>query len=70
MTIGKPPKALILLVALLSLVLLMAIGKVETEAGMPILTAIVFYGIGNGVAATKGQQSPKIFEHKQPPNDQ
>lgn len=70
MTIGNPPKALILLVALLSLVLLMAIGKVETEAGMPILTAIVFYGIGNGVAATKGQQSPKIFEHKKPDDQQ
>jgi len=64
MTVGNPPKALILLVALLSLVLLMAIGRVATEAGMPILTAIVFYGIGNGVAATKGQQSPKIFETK------
>ena len=69
MTIGNPPKALILLIALLSLVLLMAIGKVETEAGMPILTAIVFYGIGNGVAAKSGQQSPKIFEHKTPTDD-
>jgi len=66
MTVANPPKALILLVALLSLVLLMAIGKVETEAGMPILTASVFYGIGNGVAAKSGQQSPKIFEHKTP----
>ena len=66
MTIGNPPKALILLVALLSLVLLMAIGKVDTEAGMPILTAIVFYGIGNGVGAKQGQQSPKIFETKNP----
>ena len=69
MTIANPPKALILLVALLSLVLLMAIGKVDTEAGMPILTAIVFYGIGNGVAATRNQQSPKIFETKQPSDD-
>ena len=69
MTIGNPPKALILLVALLSLVLLMAIGKVDTEAGMPILTAIVFYGIGNGVAASKNQESPKIFQHKTPPDD-
>tara|TARA_R110000822_G_scaffold92598_1_gene213509 strand:- start:312 stop:518 length:207 start_codon:yes stop_codon:yes gene_type:complete len=67
MTIANPPKALILLVALLSLVLLMAIGRVSTEAGMPILTAIVFYGIGNGVGAKQGQQSPKIFETKQPP---
>jgi len=64
MTIGNPPKALILLVALLSLVLLMAIGRVVTEAGMPILTAIVFYGIGNGVGAATGQRSPKIFEPK------
>lgn len=67
MTIANPPKALILLVALLSLVLLMAIGKVDNSQGMPILTAIVFYGIGNGVAAKTNQQSPKIFETKQPP---
>jgi hypothetical protein len=67
MTIANPPKALILLVALLSLVLLMAIDKVDTNSGMPILTAIVFYGIGNGVAAKTNQQSPKIFESKQPP---
>lgn len=65
MTIANPPKALILLVALISLVLLMAIGKVNTESGMPILTAIVFYGIGNGVAAKTNAQSPKIFETKQ-----
>ncbi len=70
MTIGNPPKALILLVALLSLVLLMAIGKVDNSQGMPILTAIVFYGIGNGVAASKNQESPKIFQHKTPPDDQ
>tara|TARA_R110000823_G_scaffold237927_1_gene363338 strand:- start:498 stop:707 length:210 start_codon:yes stop_codon:yes gene_type:complete len=67
MTIANPPKALILLVALLSLVLLMAIGRVDTQAGMPILTAIVFYGIGNGIAAASGAPpSPKIFEPKQP----
>ena len=64
MTIANPPKALILLVALLSLVLLMAIGRVDTEAGMPILTAIVFYGTGNGVAAKTNHQSPKTFETK------
>jgi len=67
MTIANPPKALILLVALLSLVLLMAIGKVDTSQGMPVLTAIVFYGIGNGVGAKQGAQSPKIFESKKPP---
>jgi hypothetical protein len=67
MTIANPPKALILLVALLSLVLLMAIGKVDTDSGMPILTAIVFYGIGNGVAAKQGNPSQPIIGSK---NDQ
>lgn len=65
MTIANPPKALILLVALLCITVLVGIGKVSTEAGLPIISAIVFYGIGNGVGAKQGQQSPKIFESKQ-----
>ena len=48
-------------------VLLMAIGKVDTDSGMPILTAIVFYGIGNGVAARNGNPSQPIIGSK---NDQ
>jgi hypothetical protein len=64
MTIANPPKALILLIALISLVLLMAINKVNTESGMPILTAIVFYGIGNGVAAKSGKPSQPIIGSK------
>jgi hypothetical protein len=66
MTIANPPKALILLVALLCITVLVGIGKVTTEAGLPIISAIVFYGIGNGVGAKMGQQSPKIFEQKPP----
>jgi len=65
MTIANPSKALILLVALISLVVLMALDKVPTDQGMPILTAIVFYGIGNGIGAARGQQSPKMFETKE-----
>jgi hypothetical protein len=34
---------------------------------MPILTAIVFYGIGNGVAAKQGNPSQPIIGSK---NDQ
>ena len=64
MTISNPSKALILLVALLCITILVGIGKVTTEAGLPIISAIVFYGIGNGVGAKQGQQSPKIFEKK------
>jgi len=65
MTIGNHPKALILLVALICITVLLALGKITSEAALPIISAIVFYGIGNGVGASKGQQSPKIFEQKQ-----
>jgi hypothetical protein len=64
MTIGNPPKALILLVALLCITALLGLGKIDQEVAMPMLSAIVFYGIGNGVQAKSGKTSPKIFEPK------
>ena len=69
MIISNHPKALILLVALICITVLLALGKITTEAGLPIITAIVFYGIGNGVGAKNGANSPKIFEPKGKPND-
>jgi len=69
MTIANPPKALILLVALLCITVLLGIGKIDQAVAMPMISAIVFYGIGNGVAASKNQESPKIFQHKTPPDD-
>ena len=54
MKITNPSKAFILLVGLISVVVLMALDKVSTEAGLPIVSAVVFYGIGNGVAARSG----------------
>lgn len=68
MTIGNPPKALILLVALLCITALLGLGKIDQEVAMPMLSAIVFYGIGNGVQAKSGKSSPKIFEPRN--NDQ
>jgi hypothetical protein len=64
MNITNPPKALILLVALLCITILLIFGKVTQEAGLPMISAIVFYGIGNGVAARGGKDSPKIFGPK------
>jgi hypothetical protein len=61
MTISNPPKAFILLVALICVTVLLAIGRVTNEAGLPIITAIVFYGIGNGVAAKSGKHSEPII---------
>ena len=64
MTIANPSKAMILLVALICVTVLLALGKVSTEAGLPIITAIVFYGIGNGVAAKSGTASTPIVGPK------
>jgi hypothetical protein len=62
--ITNPPKALILLAALVCITVLLAVKSVSQEAGLPIISAIVFYGIGNGVAAKGGKDSPKIFGPK------
>lgn len=65
MTIANPPKAFILLVALICVTFLLGIGRVSTEAGLPIITAIVFYAIGNGVASRSGSISTPIIAPKQ-----
>ena len=65
MNITNPPKALILLAALVCITVLLAVKSVSQEAGLPIISAIVFYGIGNGVAAKGGKDSPKIFGPKE-----
>ena len=64
MNITNPPKALILMLALLCITVLLAVNKISQEAGLPMISAIVFYGIGNGVAAKGGTNSPKIFGPK------
>ncbi len=65
MQLANPSKALILLVSLLSVTVLMALGKISPEAGLPVITAFGGYGIGNGIGAKTGQQAPKIFETKE-----
>lgn len=65
MNITNPPKALILLVALLCITILLATNSIDQNAGLPMISAIVFYGIGNGVAARNGKDSPKIFGPKE-----
>jgi MFS superfamily sulfate permease-like transporter len=49
MQLANPSKALIALVALISMVILIALERITQEAGMNIVIAIVFYSIGNGV---------------------
>ena len=64
MIISNPPKALILLVALICITVLLATNSIDDNAGLPMISAIVFYGIGNGVAAKTRQDSPKMFGPK------
>lgn len=64
MKIANPSKAFILLVGLIAVVLLIALGKVSPDQGLPIISAVVFYGIGNGVAARSGTSSTPIITPK------
>jgi hypothetical protein len=65
MTLANPPKALIALVALILISGLMAIGAIDTEAGIPIFTMIVGYAIGNGMAAKAGVPVDPILKAKE-----
>ena len=65
MRLQNPPKAFILLVALLCVTLLLALNRISTEAGLPLISAVVFYGIGNGVAARSGKASEPIIAPKE-----
>ena len=62
MKIANPSKAFILLVALICVTVLMAMGKITSEAGLPVITAFGGYGLGNGIGARSGKNSPHIFE--------
>lgn len=64
MSVNNLPKFIILLVGLLCLTALMITDKINMEAGVPILTLIIGYGIGNGVAGMQGQQTSNVFTKK------
>lgn len=66
MKIAHHPKAVILGLAVVALFVLMLVGKVTSEAGLPIISAVVFYGIGNGVAAKAGISAGPIIGPKTP----
>jgi len=55
MTISNPSKALIALVGLICITILMATRAIDQATGMPILTLIIGYAVGNGIAAKQGQ---------------
>ncbi len=62
------PKFALLIVALVMLGLLLGANTIEWDAGGPLITAIVFYGLGNGIAVAKGQPIRSAIEAKEPPD--
>ena len=64
MTVNNLPKFVILLVGLLCLTALMIFDKIDMASGVPMLTMILGYAIGNGVNAKQGGESSNVFRSK------
>jgi len=64
MTLQNPSKALIALVALICITVLIAVGAIDANQGLPIITMIVGYAVGNGIAAKKGDPVDPIIGPK------
>lgn len=67
MNIANPSKAFIALVSLICLTILIAVEAITSDAGLPVITAIVGYAIGNGIAAKQGQPVQPIIGAKPKP---
>jgi len=64
MILQNPSKALIALVALICITVLIAVGAIDPDQGLPIITMIVGYAVGNGIAAKKGDPVEPIIGRK------
>ena len=62
----NPSKALIALVALICMTVLLAVGSIGTDQGLPIITMITGYSVGNGMAALSGKSVDPIIKKKEP----
>jgi hypothetical protein len=67
MNLANPSKALIALVGLICLTVLIAVDAIAADSGLPVITAIVGYAIGNGIAAKQGQPVEPIIGRKTKP---
>lgn len=62
MNITNPPKALIVLVAMICITVLMSTNKIDQSAATGLLGSIVGYSIGNGIRGTS--DTPPIVSRK------
>lgn len=66
MSIASHPKAILLALGILSVTVLMALGRVDSAAGLPVLTALSGYAVGNGVASISGKHPDPVLKPKNP----
>ena len=64
MNITNPSKALIALVGLICITILMVTDSISQDAGIGLVSAIIGYAIGNGIAAKSGQPVQPIIGKK------
>ena len=64
MNIANPSKALIALVGLICITILMVADSISQDAGIGLLSAIIGYSIGNGIAAKGGKPVQPIIGSK------
>lgn len=57
-------KFVLLVLTLVALSVLLVVGTIEWGQGGPLITAIVFYGLGNGVQAAQGKPIASAIESK------
>ena len=63
----NPSKAAIALCGLVCMTVLIAIGSIPSEQGVPIITMIVGYSVGNGMAALSNKPVEPIIRKKDKP---
>jgi hypothetical protein len=66
MNIANPSKALIALVGLICITVLMVTDSISQDAGIGLLSAVIGYSIGNGIAAKQGVSVDPIIGKKKP----
>ena len=60
----NPSKALIAFVGLICITVLIAVGSIVQDQGLPIITMIVGYSVGNGMAALTNKPVEPIIRKK------
>ena len=60
----NPSKALIALVGLVCMTVLILVGAIQQDQGLPIITMIIGYAVGNGIQALSNKQVEPIIKKK------